>query len=266
MHPRITVHDHVFPRQWGLDDVLAGFARGGAERVGIGRARLRGRDAPDVANVAHGQGVAITYLVHGPMLELEAARYGPQGVTDVIATLNAASALGCRCVYGVTGPALSLTWEQAAGAFIAAAQPMARHAHEAGVQLLIEPTNMLFADVSFLHTLRDTVDVAREAGLGVCVDVQHCWTERGLAQTIATAGDLIGLVQLSDVIPGRRSPFRAVPGDGVIPVERIVSHLLDCGYGGPFDLELYEEPGVDSAQTIARAIEHLSGLLDRLGA
>jgi sugar phosphate isomerase/epimerase len=131
---------------------------------------------------------------------------------------------------------------------------------------MIEPTNMLFANVGFLHTLRDTVEVAQRTGLGVCLDVQHCFTERDLRGSIRRAAGSLGLVQLSDWIPGRRTPFRAVPGDGAIPLERIVAATLEDGYAGLFDLELYPEPGVAPAGTIRRGAERAGEMLERLGA
>ena len=48
-----------------------------------------------------------------------------------------------------------------------------------------------------------------------------------------------GLIQVSDYIYGDQSPrARAVPGDGAIPLERILGWALDAGYHGAFDLEL----------------------------
>jgi sugar phosphate isomerase/epimerase len=265
MHPRVTVHDHVFPRDCPLAEVLAGFARGGAARVGIGRAKLRSDGWQAAAAAIRSAGLDLTHLVHGGLFDLEDPAAWPEATAHAIDTLDGAVALGARCVYGVTGPAMSLPWEEAAKAFVAAAGPLAEHARRSGVPLLIEPTNMLFAHVGFLHTLRDTVEVARDACLGVCLDVQHCWSERGLRETIRRASGSIGLVQLSDYIPGRSEPYRAVPGDGVIPLERIVAAVLEDGYAGFFDLELYGEPGVDEANTIARAADRVGALLDRLG-
>jgi sugar phosphate isomerase/epimerase len=77
------------------------------------------------------------------------------------------------------------------------------------------------------------------------------------------------LVQLSDYCYGDRSlPARAVPGDGVIPLQRLVSMLLDVGYAGAFELELLG-PRVDTEGHLAattRAASHISELLSRLGA
>jgi sugar phosphate isomerase/epimerase len=64
------------------------------------------------------------------------------------------------------------------------------------------------------------------------------------------------------------TPNRLVPGDGDIPMERIVGQLLEAGYGGVFDIEMIgpriEEEGYERASR--RAVEYVSALLGKLGA
>ena len=94
-------------------------------------------------------------------------------------------------------------------------------------------------DVGFVHTLADVVDLARRLGIGVCVETNACWAERGLARTIAAGVDTFRVVQVSDFAIGTLStPNRLVPGDGDIPLERILGQILAAGYVGAFDLEL----------------------------
>ena len=71
-------------------------------------------------------------------------------------------------------------------------------------------------------------------------------------------------VDVSDFAVGTLStPNRLVPGDGDIPLRRIIDQLLDAGYEGVFDLELVgpkiEEEGYRGA--IARSCAYLSDLL-----
>ena len=80
---------------------------------------------------------------------------------------------------------------------------------------------------------------------------------------------LTGLVQVSDYIPGDRfTPSRAVPGDGAVPLERLLGDILELGYEGVFDLELVGPRIEQEGPRIAgkRAAENLSGILTRLGA
>ena len=64
------------------------------------------------------------------------------------------------------------------------------------------------------------------------------------------------------------SSQRLVPGDGDIPIARILGDLVDAGYDGFFELELIGDAivaeGYDAA--VPRAVDALDALLDELGA
>jgi sugar phosphate isomerase/epimerase len=130
--------------------------------------------------------------------------------------------------------------------------------------LCLEHTNSLRHDVSFVHTLRDAIDLAERLDIHVCMEINACWAERDLARTIGDGIDRIGIVQVSDFSIGTLStPNRLVPGDGDIPLRRIIDQVLDAGYEGVFDLELVgpaiESEGYRSA--LARSCAYLSDLL-----
>ncbi len=137
------------------------------------------------------------------------------------------------------------------------------------MRLAVEPTNPLRTDVSFVHTVRDAVDLARMAGMSVVVDFYSSWYERGLEEVVRENIDVVSLVQIDDYKLGTFDiPNRCAIGDGDIPVERLMGMLLEAGYEGAFDLEILgpqiEEEGCRSP--IARSVERASEMLDRLGA
>jgi sugar phosphate isomerase/epimerase len=153
-----------------------------------------------------------------------------------------------------------MEWDAAADAFAAAVEPHL----PAAVKLCLEHTSSLRMDVSFVHTLRDVIDLARRLDIFVCMEINACWAERDLARTIAEGVDRIGVVQVSDYAVGTLStPNRLVPGDGDIPLRRIIDTVREAGYEGVFDLELVgpriEEEGYRSA--ITRSCDYLSQLL-----
>jgi sugar phosphate isomerase/epimerase len=183
--------------------------------------------------------------------------------------LRLAVEVGAGSMYVCTGGAGSLTWEQAADAFGAAIAPSVALAKELGIPLAFETTNTFRSDVSFVFNLRDAVELARAAGVGVVLDLHACWFERGFADLVRANVDLIALVQVSDFVLGTfDTPNRAVPGDGDVPLERLLGSVLDAGYEGAFDLELLG-PRIENegyAAAIRRSVDHTSKILDRLGA
>ena len=187
----------------------------------------------------------------------------------VTESLDLAVAAGAGCVYICSGGAGALPWEEAAVAFGTRIAPVAARANDVGVRLGVEPTNPLRADLSFVFTLRDAVDLARDAGIAVVLDLYSCWYERGFAKLVHENVDLLALVQIGDYALGTfDTPNRVVCGDGDIPLERLLANLLDAGYEGSFDLEILgpriEEEGYASA--IRRSVDCASEILDRLGA
>jgi sugar phosphate isomerase/epimerase len=168
-----------------------------------------------------------------------------------------------------TGPAGPLPWDEAADALETALAPVLVEARALGIPFAVEHTNSLRVDVGFVHSLHDVVDLARRLGTGVCMEVNACWAERGLADTIARSIDVIRLVQVSDFAIGTLcTPDRLVPGDGDIPLARIIGQVLASGYPGVFDLELIG-PKIDAegyASAVPRAVDALGTMLAQLGA
>jgi len=185
------------------------------------------------------------------------------------AAIEAAAALGTSNLYIVTGGRGSLDWEAAAGRCADLIAPCRDLAEQRGVTLMVETANLLNADIHIAHTLDDTIRLAEIARIGVTIDLGACWFEAGLADKFRRAMPLTSLVQVSDYVLGDRStPCRAVPGDGVVPLERLLGQLLDLGYSGVFDLELTGPRIVEEGHrpAHARAAETLSEILTRLGA
>lgn len=267
MHPRISV-SAISTSAWDLDGDLAFYASAGIDQVGVSLHKLERHGLERGANEVAAAGLRVTnLLVRGPFTLAEPGGWEAQQ-RRTLAGLDAAVVMKAECMVLTTGPAGPLSWEDAADALATVLSPIVAESKRRGLPLALEHTNSLRPDVGFLHSLRDTMDLARELGVGVCMEVNACWGERGLAQTIARGADLLRMVQVSDYVIGTlRTPDRAVPGDGDIPLARILGLLIESGYGGVFDIELVgpriEEEGYERA--VPRAIERVEALLTGAG-
>jgi sugar phosphate isomerase/epimerase len=194
---------------------------------------------------------------------------GGEATKKLLRAIEIATSLHANNIYVVTGGRGSLTWEQAAERFAKLVAPCRLAARDHGIQLLVETASSFNIDIHMAHTLTDTIRLAEIAGLGVCIDLHACWFEAGLKQLFERAVPMTGLVQVSDYVLGdRTAPCRAVPGDGAIPLERLLGDLLELGYAGVFDLELVGPRIETEGNRVAtkRAAEKLSEMLSRLGA
>jgi len=271
MHPRVSVNsicflDHDLQQQAGFWRCLD------AHRVSLVGPHLDS-EGIDAAKQALATGhYAVETIVHpfapGAPLnpdkstwELPRARLSAQ--------IAVARELGARSIYMTTGGHGGLTWEQAAEVFAKAVAPCTEQARSEGIALMIENAPPQYADLHIAHTLRDTLALAELAAIGVCIDLFSCWTEAGLQGTINRAVQRCHLVQVSDYVCGDRAlPARAVPGDGDMPLQRLLKWILGAGYQGVFDLELIG-PRIDGEGRLAatqRAAMAIGRQLEELGA
>ena len=168
--------------------------------------------------------------------------------------------IGAASVYVCSGAAPTLTWEEAAAAFSELVAPAVERSVELGVPLLLEPTNPLRADVSFVFWQRDAMDLARQAGTKVMLDFQSCWYERGLEDIVRRNIDLVGVVQLSDYVIGTDPDGRPGGPRRRRRAPRATDRPWSStpGYEGAFDLEVMG-PRVEEEGYAAASVAPSSG-------
>jgi sugar phosphate isomerase/epimerase len=268
VHPRISISGLCFPRLSAVDaiEAIAGLGAGSASLTGD-----KVRQAGTVAVVAAGRrhGVKIVTTTGALGLDLSSGEASVVSLSRARQDVDLAAAVGARAMYGLVGPRTADRWDACADAYVNAAGELAGYAADRNVTLAIEPASWLYADLTFIHSFHDAALVAPRAGMGICLDAFHVWTEAGLREEIGRHAGLIAHVQLSDMTPGSRAlPCRAVPGDGDVPLAAVVRWLLDAGYPGVFDCEL-NGPAIDAEghrAAAARAAGWLDKLLTELGA
>jgi sugar phosphate isomerase/epimerase len=188
---------------------------------------------------------------------------------EMIGSLPLTAAVGCDVLYTLSGSSGMAPWEEAAQTFCEEMAPFLAEAKDLGVRLAIEPTNPFRSDMSFVFSVRDAVDLARMAGMGIVVDFYSAWYERNLEDLLRRNIDLVALVQIGDYQLGTFDiPGRCAIGDGDIPVERLLGMVLNAGYQGPFELEILG-PAIEQQgyrQAILQSVERASDMLGRLGA
>ena len=273
VHPRLSVNS-VSSYMQPLAADIAMWAELGVDHVGLILPKIDDIGWDEARTLVTGAGLRVSTIFGPTYRPLDADRTAPGSTwaddqRRTVETIELAASIGAASVYVCTGAAGSLTWDEAADSLAGLVAPAVARGEELGVPLLLEPTNPLRVDISFVFWQRDAMDLARRAGTKVMLDLQSCWYERGLEQVVRDNIDLVGLTQISDYVIGTtRTGDRAVPGDGDVPLERLVAMVLDAGFEGSFDLEVMgprvEEEGYPSA--VRRSVERASELLDRLGA
>ena len=226
---------------WPLPDLLATLARLPMDQVAISARQLARHGWGPAEQALRASALTIGSLGSGLTTRVDSgdsARWRDD--LDLLErSVDLAARLGVPLVTLTTGPAGRLCWEDALDAFAVRIAPLLRRARDLGVGLTLENTHSLRSDVSFLHTLRDAVAAARHLGVGVCADLYCCWAERALADTLTEGCDVIRIVQVGDFVHGTLSqPNRWVPGDGDLPLDRLVAEVRSAGCDSLLEIEI----------------------------
>ena len=264
-HPRLSVSEMcTYP--WSFADELDLWQELGVRQVGVITAKLDsfGRDKA-IAALQERSMVTTTVITRN--FDLSAPDSWEANRAEVNAAVDLAATTG-GCVYFTPGRRDGRSFDELTASLAEAVAPCAAHAGSKGVRLAIEPS--LRTDVSFVHTLRDGLDVAEAAGIDIIADLGNCWMERDYEATVRRAGPRLACVQFADAVFGtaKEPPpgGRAVPGDGDLPIDRFIQAALDAGYTGPFELEQVgpriEAEGHETA--LRRAVERASALLEEV--
>lgn len=269
LHPRLSLHQ-VAMVEAPTSNFIAHCASLGLRNMTLATPALfRPGEAESVAQACAATGPRVTCVNHlfGVYPDLE--RDTGTATHELMHAIDVTAELGCNAIYLISGGRGSLDWEAAAARFACLIAPCRDYGVQRGVRLLVENASAMNVDIHMAHTLPDAVALAEIAGIGLCVELHACWMEGNLQQNLRRALPHAGLVQVSDYVLGDRStPCRAVPGDGAIPLERILTDVLEAGYSGLFDLELVGPriAAEGAVSATARACDYMSKLLDRLGA
>lgn len=262
--PLISINTLCLPPS-GLDAHIAAVARLGEVAISPEIQDFSALSAAQAARLLRDAGLPVALLTHRAFgfVDPEVAAAQRDRLSR---TIDLAHSLGASAICLTTGGRGQMPWTEAAARFAAEIAPSVEQARRAGVALGVEPTSHLYADASIVHRLADVVTLARCANVSVGLDLFPCWVDSDIEDAIAAASPLCAFVQVSDYVLGDRGlPCRAVPGDGMMPLERLVGHLLKSGYRGPFDIEVIG-PRLEREGHMAglrRAIAHMTRLIER---
>jgi sugar phosphate isomerase/epimerase len=263
MHPAISINTLCFPPA-PLGRLADRVARLGARGISPDLEQVVAFGVSESAHAIRDAGLDIATLTHRAFGYATAAETATAR-DRLMRTIDIAGEIGAETVIMTTGGRGGLAWPQAAEAFAEAMAPCAEAARKAGVRLGIEPTSHLYSDVSIAHRLSDTATLGRMAGIGLMIDLFACWVDANIEAAIADAAPLTALVQVSDYVYGDRSlPCRAVPGDGAVPLDRLIPAIVRAGFTGRFDLEIIgprlQVEGEDAG--LCRAGDYIGKLLE----
>ena len=230
-----------------FEEDVAAYAAAGFDGIGIWEFKLPTDDSANVALLREtGLGVANCIPTVPSILPLRlAGMEGPPDVQRRVDTLCSSmrrfAAYEPECVLVLTGPSHG---SDSRKLVIEGLRDVAAAAAGAGVRLGLEPVHPSQLDsASFVNSIADAVELLDEAQLdevGVMGDTFNLW-EEAPAALAAIAPRVTGLhVADVPVEPGRTD--RVLPGEGGVRSAQLAHALVDAGWDGFFDVEIFSTP------------------------
>src|SRR5579872_745815 len=120
---------------------------------------------------------------------------------------------------------------------------LAEYAGDYGASIAVEPLNPslmnLESSIWTLEQADELVDRVGRDNFGICLDLWNVWQNPSVEDAIRLNGDRILVVQLADWRTPRSDQDRLIPGDGDIPLGRLLGAIRDSGYRGAYSVEIF---------------------------
>jgi sugar phosphate isomerase/epimerase len=153
----------------------------------------------------------------------------------------------------LTGTGMGRDPDEARETVAAGLRTIAAEADSLGLSIALEPYQREGGDEwTIVSTIPEAVELIRDAGdppaLGIQFDMWHLWNTPDLERDIAREIDRFVGVHVCDWRePTRGWADRALPGEGIADVERILAWLQAAGWEGLYDIEIFSDNGTFGA-------------------
>ncbi|GAA3144401.1 sugar phosphate isomerase/epimerase [Streptomyces rectiviolaceus] len=239
-------------KQLSLPELAAACTDLGIPGIGLWREPVRSYGLEKTAKLMRDAGLTVTTLCRGGFLTETDPHARVRAIDDNRAAIDEAATLGTDTLVLVSGglPAGSKDLHGARSRIADALADLAPYAASRGVRLAIEPLHPMFAsDRCVVSTLAQALDLAERfpaSQVGVCVDTYHVWWDDQAPAQIARAGrgGRLHAFQLADWVtplPEGVLNGRGQLGEGSVDLRSWRALVEEAGYGGPIEVELFNE-------------------------
>ncbi len=256
-HPLLSLNQATI-KYAPLVDALRVTSDAGFSSIGLWREPIAEVGLAASVKLIDDSGLRISSLCRGGFFTMQEGPARRAAIDDNRRAIDEAAAIGAPTLVLVAG-GLSDGSRDLAGARSLvrdAIGELADYALESGVTLAIEPLHPMYAsDRAVISTLGQALDIAEQfdaESVGVIVDTFHIWWDPQVLEQIARAGATgrIASYQVCDwATPIAADPLlsRHYPGDGVIDFGPLTRAVVETGYSGDIEVEIFNQAIWDTA-------------------
>lgn len=233
--------------RWDLADELDAMGRLGFDAISIWRPKLSDLPPGDARRMLDAAGIRVSSLQWAGGFTGSDGRTFRESLTDAREAIHEAAELGTDVVLVHTGCRGGHTLGHARRLVQESLERLAPIAEEHGVRLALKPTHPAASSgCGFITELREAcefVDSIDHASIGLALDVWHFGHQNELLSLLPA---VVGRVMVVSVADSQGEPTadheRLAPGDGRLPLPRIMAALGDAGFDGDVEFEFVAEP------------------------
>ena len=248
---------------WDLLGCIEAWTRAGVRGIGVGLPQFEHAGRERAMRELRASGLTVSDFQGVYLYDLTDPAHFTTRQEQALHYLDIAAELGVDCVTAEVAPRGELSWDEAARHVVEQTVAVIPEIRARNLRLAIEPVHPIRQDVSFINMAADAVEIVRrvdDPSFGYLFDTYHLWWQRGIEELARESADHVFCVQVSDhKAVTLRTQDRAMPGQGIIPLHRLLQALVDGGYAGWWELEVISDQnaamGIDVAlQTAVRGL------------
>ena len=264
--PRISINELTTYR-WSFEEDVHQFTAAGIQAMAVWRHKLSDFGEEKGVELLYDSGLGVSSLQWAGGFTGSDGQTHQDSIADACSAIQLAAEMRADCLIVYSGGRSGHTDNHARRLLAGALKRMLPIACEFGVTLAIEPMPLRCAsEWTFLTCIDETLrllDQFDSPQLKLVFDTYHFGHNEAICGRLSELAQRIGIVQLADAkAPPDTEQDRCLLGEGVIPLESLISSLIHAGYDGYFDVKLMgqEIEASDYSELIAHSKDAFENL------
>jgi sugar phosphate isomerase/epimerase len=243
---RLSINQYTV-RNWTIPQLLEGCAAEEISFVSLWRDKVAETGLDETLKLLGETGVKVSSLCRGGFFPAATLDQQSRNLEENYRAVDEAAAVGAEVLVLVCGGIVNRDLDRSREMVVRGIDHLLPYAEQAGVKLGIEPLHPMFtADRSVIVSLSQAnaiIELFKSRNLGMVIDVYHVWWDPAVYSEIERASDQIIGFHVNDwIVPvPNMLNGRGIMGDGVIAIKRLREAVIQAGYNGPIEVEIFNE-------------------------
>ncbi|WP_020527642.1 sugar phosphate isomerase/epimerase family protein [Flexithrix dorotheae] len=243
---KLCIHT-ITTKPWKLAESVEQYARVGVKGISVWQDSAMELGAKESGDIIRGNGLEVVSYVRGGFFPNVKSAEREKAIDHNKQMIEEAAELGAPMLVLVCGAEPAQTLEESRKQIQDGIESVLDFAEKHKVQVTIEPLHPMYADTrSAINTLQQANEMAEAIDskwVGVAVDVYHLWWDPDLENQIKRchAGGNFSAFHICDWnVPTTDMLLdRGLMGEGCIKLDRIKKWVMDTGFDGFHEVEIF---------------------------